>query len=242
MFIFFIFVVVVIQYEDLLQKYEENEKKYEDLVTKYKEKEKQLQEMQKLIQPAVSEYEEMKMKYDMEVDMRTEAENFASQYTVTCTKLHMTEQSLTQYKEAIEELSKVSETAYKEFEILEAKFVLAQKRNSDVQDEMSKIKIQNEAIKKQSTILMSNAANNMQLVMALNEVESLTTQLKEEKQKYEKEICELKQQLEECSGTAAMEEMNNENSRLKEEKNKLDEKISQFEEEYKTLEAQCMLS
>ena len=50
------------------------------------------------------------------------------------------------------------------------------------------IRIQNEAIKKQSTILLSSAAANPQLMMALNNVENLTTQLEEQKMQYEAQV------------------------------------------------------
>lgn len=53
---------------------------------------------------------------------------------------------------------------------------------------MSQIRIQNEAMKKQSMILLTEAASDPKLMLALHEVEQLTQELETQKQKYELEV------------------------------------------------------
>lgn len=50
------------------------------------------------------------------------------------------------------------------------------------------IRIQNEAMKKQSMILLTEAAGDPKLMMALHEVEQLTQELETQKQKYQQEV------------------------------------------------------
>lgn len=53
---------------------------------------------------------------------------------------------------------------------------------------LSQIRIQNEAMKKQSMILLTEAASDPKLMLALHEVEQLTQELETQKQKYEQEV------------------------------------------------------
>jgi hypothetical protein len=52
-----------------------------DVVKRLKEREAMLEDMKKLIEPAMSEHERLMIKYDIELDCRTEAENVARKMT-----------------------------------------------------------------------------------------------------------------------------------------------------------------
>ncbi|KAK3095520.1 hypothetical protein FSP39_015595 [Pinctada imbricata] len=317
--------VVVVQYESLLQQYRQMETQYNVLVNKLMDREDQLKKMKKLVEPAIREYEMMKMKYEIEVGCRTQAEKFATKissqnkelkrqsqmlldlrssttppdfsklnldldletekdsvegynkeldeklkkleeelaesqiklraaeedlevekernerlhtkYEEKKEVLKQTRISLDQYKDAMEDLSKVSEEALREYEQLKDKYELEVKCRSGAEKYAAEIRIQNEAIKKQSTILLSSAASNPQLMMALNDIESLTTQLEEQKLKYETQIKELEEKLEEASESEAQ-RLDEENNQLREEKESLESKLMQYETQYKDLEKQ----
>ncbi|XP_048745454.1 shootin-1-like isoform X2 [Ostrea edulis] len=306
---------VLVQYDDLLFKFQENEKAYHGVVHRLKLRESQLKEMKKLIQPAISEYERMKMKYEMELNCRTQAEVFATKISTQnkelkrqskmlldlqgpnppdITKMNLdldekedsmedyhqeqsemiqkleeeivtikqelsvvredlliekehsskwknkfeemkesqgeTEIVVAQYKEAMKDLSKVSEEAVKEYEALQQKYELEQQCRSGAEQFATEIRIQNEAMKKQSMILLTEAASDPKLMMALAEVEQLTQEIETQKQKYEQEIKELKETAED----KVFEEPDN--SAFQEEIRRLEEKVKVFEEQYNKLQ------
>ncbi|XP_061171043.1 shootin-1-like isoform X2 [Saccostrea echinata] len=306
---------VLVQYDDLLYKFQENEKAYNSVVHRLKLRESQLKEMKKLIQPAISEYERMKMKYEIEFDCRTQAEVLATKIStqnkelkrqskmllelqgpnppdITQMNLDLDEKEdsiedfrkeqaeiiqkleeelvtvkeelsslredlaiekehsnkwkhkfeemkesraeaeivVEQYKEAMMELEKVSEGAVREYEALQQRYELEQQCRSGAEKFATEIRIQNEAMKKQSMILLTEAASDPKLMMALAEVEQLTQDLETQKQKYEQEIKELKEKAEDI----VVEEPDN--SAFLEEISRLEDRVKQFEEQYNVLQ------
>ncbi|XP_062602701.1 shootin-1-like [Saccostrea cucullata] len=311
---------VLVQYDDLLYKFQENEKAYNSVVHRLKLRESQLKEMKKLIQPAISEYERMKMKYEIEFNCRTQAEVLATKIStqnkelkrqskmllelqgpnppdITQMNLDLDEKEdsmedfrkeqadiiqkleeelvtvkeelsslredlaiekehsnkwkhkfeemkesreeaeivVEQYKEAMMELEKVSEGAVRDSETtsiihLQQRYELEQQCRSGAEKFATEIRIQNEAMKKQSMILLTEAASDPKLMMALAEVEQLTQDIETQKQKYEQEIKELKERAEET----VVEEPDN--SAYLEEISRLEDRVKQFEEQYKVLQ------
>ncbi|XP_022344329.2 shootin-1-like isoform X1 [Crassostrea virginica] len=302
---------VLVRYDDLLYKFQENEKAYNSVVHRLKLRESQLKEMKKLIQPAISEYEKMKMKFEIEYNCRAQAEILASKISTQnkelkrqskmlldlqgpnppdITKMNFDldekedsmeeyreeqtqkiqkleeevieiqqelrsvredlgiekEQSnkwktrfeemkesrddadkvVAQYKEAMKELSNVSEEAVREYEALQQKYELEKQCRSGAELFATEIRIQNEAMKKQSMILLTEAAGDPKLMMALHEVEQLTQELETQKQKYQQEIKELK----EAAEDRVVEE--SDNSALLEEITQLETKVKKFEDQY----------
>uniref|UniRef100_K1R7M1 Shootin-1 n=1 Tax=Magallana gigas TaxID=29159 RepID=K1R7M1_MAGGI len=310
---------VLVRYDDLLYKFLENEKVYNSTVHKLKLRESQLKEMKKLIQPAISEYERMKLKYEIEFNCRTQAEMLATKITTQnkelkrqskmlldlqgpnppdITKMNFdldldekedsmeeyrqeqsqkiqkleeeliavqqelgslredlgiekdhsskwktkfeemkesrneAEKVVALYKEAMKDLSKVSEEAVREYEALQQKYELEKQCRSGAEQFATEIRIQNEAMKKQSMILLTEAASDPKLMLALHEVEQLTQELETQKQKYEQEIKELKKAAE--NEDKMFEELDN--SAYVDEIRHLEAKVKQFEDQYNKLQ------
>ncbi|XP_065924706.1 shootin-1 isoform X2 [Magallana gigas] len=310
---------VLVRYDDLLYKFLENEKVYNSTVHKLKLRESQLKEMKKLIQPAISEYERMKLKYEIEFNCRTQAEMLATKITTQnkelkrqskmlldlqgpnppdITKMNLdldldekedsmeeyrqeqsqkiqkleeeliavqqelgslredlgiekdhsskwktkfeemkesrneAEKVVALYKEAMKDLSKVSEEAVREYEALQQKYELEKQCRSGAEQFATEIRIQNEAMKKQSMILLTEVASDPKLMLALHEVEQLTQELETQKQKYEQEIKELKKAAE--NEDKMFEELDN--SAYVDEIRHLEAKVKQFEDQYNKLQ------
>ncbi|XP_052706360.1 shootin-1-like isoform X4 [Crassostrea angulata] len=310
---------VLVRYDELLYKFLENEKVYNSTVHKLKLRESQLKEMKKLIQPAISEYERMKLKYEIEFNCRTQAEMLATKITTQnkelkrqskmlldlqgpnppdITKMNLdldldekedsmeeyrqeqsqkiqkleeeliavqqelgslredlgiekdhsskwktkfeemkesrneAEKVVALYKEAMKDLSKVSEEAVREYEALQQKYELEKQCRSGAEQFATEIRIQNEAMKKQSMILLTEAASDPKLMLALHEVEQLTQELETQKQKYEQEIKELKKAAE--NEDKMFEELDN--SAYVDEIRHLEAKVKQFEDQYNKLQ------
>lgn len=116
---------VLKKYDELLEKYKENENQYNDVVKRLKEREAMLEDMKKLIEPAMSEHERLMIKYNIELDCRSEAENVARKMTAQNVSLkrqsqalltHLEKIDITQIPEEILEESSEEDTAsYKEY-------------------------------------------------------------------------------------------------------------------------------
>lgn len=313
---------VLKKYDELLQKYKENEDQYNEVVQRLKEREGMLEDMKKLIEPAMSEHERLMMKYNIEIGCRNEAENVARKMTfqnkalkrqsqalldhigkIDITQipaeileeptevdndsykeytdklnitiqdleekvsyyatalagsreelsterednirlkkkndnlkqsLRQTENTLLQYQNAMVELTSMSESAYEEYEDLKNKCEIEANKRSETEKVMLKIKAQNEAMKTQSTILLSNVANDQQLTNALCEVEELKT----DKTNLEQQVEDLQKELESLSYAKTIEELETEKSNLSSQVDDLTKKVTNYENLYAKLETQ----
>lgn len=311
---------VLKKYDELLEKYKENENQYNDVVKRLKEREAMLEDMKKLIEPAMSEHERLMIKYNIELDCRSEAEHVArkmtaqnnslkrqsqalithlekiditqipeeileesseedvasyKEYTDTLNakikeveenvcfystelakakqelsvehednirlqqknenmkqNLHQTQNTLTQYQNAMVELSSMSESAYEEYERLKNKYEFEVKQRDETQKGMLKIKAQNQAMKTQSTLLLSKVANDQQLTNALFKVEDL----EEAKVNLEKKVEDLEKEIEDSNNEDKLEALEEEKSNLSGEVSDLTKKLTNYEQLYATLE------
>ncbi|XP_021355559.1 shootin-1-like isoform X3 [Mizuhopecten yessoensis] len=73
---------VVIQYDELYKKLKATEEQCKTVSSRLKEREQQMGQMKKLIEPAIQEYEKMKIKFEIEMKCRMKAENFATHINV----------------------------------------------------------------------------------------------------------------------------------------------------------------
>lgn len=314
---------VLKKYDELLEKYKENEQQYDEVVKTLKEREAMLDDMKGLIEPAVSEHERLMVKYDIEVNCRNEAENIARKVTsqnitlkrqsqallshlekiditqvpeeileepeeeeetagykeytdklnntikdleekvshyvtslATATEelsterennfrlqqknehlkqsLNQTENTLTQYQNAMTELSTMSESAYEEYEHLKNKYEIEAKQRTEAEKNMQKIKAQNEAMKTQSTILMSKVANDQHLILALCKIE----ELEEEKSNLERDVDDLQKQTSNATNEEALTQLEEERDKLSAEIEELTKKVTNYEQLYSNLEKQ----
>lgn len=315
---------VLKKYDELLEKYKENEEKYNEVVKTLQEREATLEDMKGLIEPAVSEHERLKIKYDIEVNCRHEAENVARRVTshnitlkrqsqallshigkIDITqipeeilevpedeevgnesykvytdqlnntikeleekvayymteltknggeltneretniilqqkneqlqqKVTQTENALTQYQKAMGELATMSESAYKEYKILQNKYEIEAQQRDEIEKTMKRIKAQNDAMKTQSSILLSKVADNQQLTMALCKVE----ELEEEKVRLERQVSDLQIQMSNVSDEERNSILETENEKLIKEIDELTKKITNYEQLYGTLQSQ----
>ncbi|XP_071162795.1 shootin-1-like [Mytilus edulis] len=314
---------VLKKYDELLEKYKQNEQQYDEVVKTLKEREAMLDDMKGLIEPAVSEHERLMVKYDIEVNCRNEAENIARKVTsqnitlkrqsqallchlekiditqipeeileepeeeeetagykeytdklnntikdleekvsfyvtslTTATEelsterennfrlqqknehlkqsLNQTENTLTQYQNAMTELSTMSESAYEEYEHLKSKYEIEAQQRTEAENKMQKIKAQNEAMKTQSTILMSKVANDQHLILALCKIE----ELEEDKTNLEKDVGDLKEQMSNETNEEALTQLEEEKDKLSIEIEDLTKKVSNYEQLYSNLERQ----
>jgi chromosome segregation ATPase len=311
---------VLKKYDELLEKYKENENQYNDVVKRLKEREAMLEDMKKLIEPAMSEHERLMIKYDIELDCRTEAENVArkmtaqnvslkrqsqallshlgkiditqipeeileesseedtasyKEYTDTLNatikdleekicyystalgetkqelsvehednirlqqrnenmkqNLHQIQNTLTQYQNAMGELSSMSESAYEEYEHLKNKYEFEVKQRDVAQKDMLKIKAQTQAMKTQSTILLSKVANDQLLTNALFKVE----ELEEAKVNLEKKFEDFEKEMEDIANEDKIGALEEEKSNLSGEVTDLTKKLTNYEQLYATLE------
>ncbi|XP_025094337.1 shootin-1-like isoform X2 [Pomacea canaliculata] len=69
---------LVEKHEELLKKYKENEQQYNQLADRLKTTEEQLAKMGKLYEPVYNEYEKIKNKFEIEMECRHHAEEYAS--------------------------------------------------------------------------------------------------------------------------------------------------------------------
>ncbi|KAL5022808.1 hypothetical protein ScPMuIL_001963 [Solemya velum] len=152
-------------------------------------------------------------------------------------KLTQAEELIQQYDKAITDLSKVSEEAAKEFEILYAKYELAASCKADVEEKALQIRNENVAIKRQSSVLMAanNVPSDMKLLKALTEVEDLTAELEKQKQDFETKF---KSMQEEHSDERRVysEQLEAENQKLIEERGTLSHKLKEMEGKYNSLD------
>lgn len=146
--------------------------------------------------------------------------------------LNQTENTLTQYKKALLELSTMSESAYEEYEHLKSKYEIELRRRSDTEKGFKKMEAQNMAMKKQSAILLSNVASNQQLTQAMFKID----ELEEENSGLNQKVSHLEQQIEQSSSQKTMEELEIEKSNLSSEVDELTMKVSRYEKMYADLE------
>lgn len=311
---------VLKKYDELLEKYKENENQYNEVVKRLKEREAMLEDMKKLIEPAMSEHERLMVKYNIELDCRAEAENIARKMTAQNISLkrqsqallshlgkiditqipeeileepveeenasykeytdslnakikeleeqvsyystayvesqqelsterddnkrlkqknenlkqsiHQTENTLTQYQHAMVELSTMSESAYEEYEHLRKKYEIEAKERNEVEKNILKIKAQNEAMKKQSTILLSKVANDEQLTLALMRME----ELENEKSELARQVEDLQKEIDNLGNEERIEELQKEKSSLSADVEELTKKVTNYEHIYASLE------
>ena len=93
---------VLKKYDELLEKYKENENQYNEVVKRLKEREAMLEDMKKLIEPAMSEHERLMVKYNIEVGCRTEAEHIARKMTAQNISLKRQSHALLSHIEKID--------------------------------------------------------------------------------------------------------------------------------------------
>ncbi|CAG2233312.1 unnamed protein product [Mytilus edulis] len=148
--------------------------------------------------------------------------------------LSQTKDTLLQYQNAMVELTSMSESAYEEYEELKNKCEIEANKRSETEKIMLKIKTQNEAMKTQSTILLSNVANDQQLTKALCEVEELKT----DKSNLEQKVNNLQKELESSSDVKSIEELETEKSNLSIQVDDLTKKVTNYENLYSNLEKQ----
>ncbi|XP_041369059.1 shootin-1-like [Gigantopelta aegis] len=154
--------------------------------------------------------------------------------------------SLEQHKLAIHQLSRVSEAALQEYETLKSEYELEAVCRNKAETFASKLLTENNAIKRQSSILLQSVSSDTRLMRALNDVEDLTAELEMVKTEYQKEVKELKEEIASLTDSNRVVSLEEENSVITEDRDLLQKQLLDFQEQYnslesqyKTLQAQC---
>ncbi|KAL4231620.1 hypothetical protein ACF0H5_009200 [Mactra antiquata] len=181
-----------------------------------------------------------------QTDLQAEKDNYrwaSSMYKSAKAQLHHTEQNLKQHKEAMKELSSVSEAAYTEYESLKNKYELEVKRRSVFEKKIEEVAVQNNKMKRQSEVILNKLTPGDQLHKALIEIEDLTDKLNEQRLYYDAEISKLQSQTvaQDKVDTVETDDENLDSMKqtLESEKDELIKQIKDYEEKYAKLETVC---
>ncbi|KAL8577019.1 hypothetical protein ACOMHN_065623 [Nucella lapillus] len=135
-------------------------------------------------------------------------------------------QSLQQHKEALKRLANASESAFQEYEQLKGSYEQEVICRDEAEKCAAKLFAQREAAKRQSTMLLMNVAGDEKLMKAMLDVETLTTQVEEQKAHYERQIEELQEDLKTVRDKEALDSLEQENVQLTEERVSLQNQLS----------------
>ncbi|XP_059586078.1 shootin-1 isoform X2 [Alligator mississippiensis] len=131
-------------------------------------------------------------------------------------------------RKLLEKCNRVSVMAVEEYEELQVNFDLEKNLRKQAESFAQEMFIEQNKLKRQSQLLLQNAAPDQQLLKALDENAQLTQTLEEERLQYQKKVKELEEQLE--------------NEALHKEISRLKQQLELLEDDKKELELKCQTS
>ncbi|XP_019411530.1 PREDICTED: shootin-1 isoform X1 [Crocodylus porosus] len=131
-------------------------------------------------------------------------------------------------RKLLEKCNRVSVMAVEEYEELQVNFDLEKNLRKKAESFAQEMFIEQNKLKRQSQLLLQNAAPDQQLLKALDENAQLTQTLEEERLQYQKKVKELEEQLE--------------NEALHKEISRLKQQLELLEDDKKELELKCQTS
>ncbi|XP_072041458.1 shootin-1-like [Amphiura filiformis] len=152
----------------------------------------------------------------------------------------ITKAALAEREQTLAQFRRVSTLAYQELQEVQEKYAeetVLREKAEDFAAKMYQEKQAADAYKRQSLVLLDEAiGDDDKLIDALNQVEQLTKQLEEEKQRHKVEVDEVNSKLEEASSVEHLDSLETKLSIAKEENESLEQKVHELETKTKQLE------